>query len=129
MSVTGDAGSNCQMSYEEIHSQKCAPETVEACLMVDFPTEDVEYKRVCKDVTSVHCPTTRSSSGLAKREAEAQWPLHLTWPSAFSSASAYQPIYQAYRPTQGAAIKQIIAMIGSIDAFQCLFVVPNSSSV
>ena len=104
MSVT-DPGSNCQMSYEEIHSQKCKPHTTEACLTVDFPTEDVEYKKVCKDVTSVHCPTTRSNQHLLnKREAKAQWPLHLGgggWPFGTATlASAYQPLYQTY-PTQG----------------------------
>jgi len=64
---TTGSSSNCQLTYEEIPTQKCTPEPAESCVIVDFPSEDVEYKRVCKDVTSVHCPTTRRS----KREAEA----------------------------------------------------------
>ena len=68
--------------------------SAESCVIVDFPSEDVEYKRVCKDVTSVHCPTTRRS----KREAEAdpQWsavPLSSSaWP--WASNTRFQPLFQ-----------------------------------
>merc|ERR1712038_576857 len=91
---TTGSSSNCQLTYEEIPTQKCTPEPAESCVIVDFPSEDVEYKRVCKDVTSVHCPTTRRS----KREAEAdpQWsavPLASSaWP--WASNTRFQPLFQ-----------------------------------
>ena len=59
--TTASTGSNCKLLYEEIHSQKCKPKQVEKCVTVNFQTDDVDYKRVCKDVTSVHCPTTKSA--------------------------------------------------------------------
>ena len=137
---TTGSSSNCQLTYEEIPTQKCTPEpgksvrfeqakslesfeeelltrktivgkknisphlrsklshvitfSAESCAIVDFPSDDVEYKRVCKDVTSVHCPTTRRS----KREAEAdpQWsavPLSSSaWP--WASNTRFQPLFQ-----------------------------------
>jgi len=100
---------NCDVLYETISTQKCSPTTQRQCLPVVFKSQKVEFNRKCKQVTSVHCPTSRKP--LAKRDAESdpesdphyynQWfhhqPLYHQYPAAIYP-TYHQPSAVAIRP-------------------------------
>merc|ERR1712226_323930 len=56
---------NCRIEQEVIAVQHCTPRTEQVC-----NTIDVEYEKICKEVTSTHCPSVPAH--LIKREADAE---------------------------------------------------------
>lgn len=64
--------SNCAIEYEEIVSQVCTPRAETVCETKDVVAQSVEYKKLCKEVTSKHCAGgVPFGHVVAKREADA----------------------------------------------------------
>jgi len=64
--------SNCKIEYEEIVSQVCTPRAETVCETKDVVAQSVEYKKLCKEVTSKHCAGgVPYGHVVAKREADA----------------------------------------------------------
>lgn len=67
---------NCKIEYEEIVTQVCTPRTETVCETKEVIAQSVEYKKLCKEVTSRHCANALPAYGhlghvIAKREADA----------------------------------------------------------
>merc|ERR1712066_1096608 len=60
---------NCRIEHEVIAVQSCTPRPEQVCDTVDVDHQEIEYEKICKEVTSTHCPV--SPGHIIKREAEA----------------------------------------------------------
>ena len=65
---------NCKIEYEELTTQVCTPRTETVCETKEVIAQSVEYKKLCKEVTSKHCAHGVGYAGhvIAKREADAE---------------------------------------------------------
>merc|ERR1711981_1042775 len=66
---------NCKIEYEELTTQVCTPRTEHVCETKDVVAQSVEYKKLCKEVTSKHCANGVAAGYghvIAKREADAE---------------------------------------------------------
>merc|ERR1712088_111944 len=60
---------NCKIEQEVIAVQSCTPRAEQVCDTIDVEHQNIEYEKICKEVTSTHCPV--SPAHIIKREAEA----------------------------------------------------------
>merc|ERR1712168_16231 len=65
--------SNCKTEVEILTTQTCAPTAENVCNTQTVETEEIEYEKVCKEVTDVICDAPAVATHyIAKREAEAE---------------------------------------------------------
>merc|ERR1712088_942729 len=74
---------NCKIEQEVIAVQSCTPRAEQVCDTIDVEHQNIEDEKICKEVTSTHCPV--SPAHIIKREAEADADAeadpHLVWVS------------------------------------------------
>jgi hypothetical protein len=65
---------NCEIQYEELTTQVCTPRTETVCETKEVIAQSVEYKKLCKEITSKHCANGIPGYAhvVAKREADAE---------------------------------------------------------
>merc|ERR1712121_322207 len=67
---------NCKTVNEILETSHCVPSTENVCTTKTVDTEEIEYEKVCKEVTDTICDTPAVVAGgyhtLGKREAEAE---------------------------------------------------------
>merc|ERR1711936_394215 len=61
---------NCKIEQVVIEVQSCTPRPEQVCDTIDVDHQEIEYEKICKEVTSTHCPV--SPAHIIKREAEAE---------------------------------------------------------
>lgn len=61
---------NCRIAYEDIETQICTPKALPVCETKEVIAQHVEYRKLCKDVTSKHCAGAPAHL-VFKRDAEA----------------------------------------------------------
>merc|ERR1719474_1853527 len=65
--------SNCKTEVEILTTQTCTPTAENVCSTETVETEEIEYEKVCKEVTDVICDAPAVATHyIAKREAEAE---------------------------------------------------------
>jgi len=64
------AATNCETVVETLITQSCTPATENICTTQVVDTEEIEYEKVCKEVTDVICDGP--AHYIAKREADAE---------------------------------------------------------
>merc|ERR1711923_333046 len=65
---------NCKTDTEILVTQTCVPSAENVCTKQTVDTEEIEYEKVCKEITDVICdqPAVVGYHGIAKREADAE---------------------------------------------------------
>jgi hypothetical protein len=79
MVAVSDGGDNCETTHEILTTQTCVPSTENVCNTVTVDTEEIEYEKICVEVTDLLCdapavvaPVAHGYHAIAKREAEAE---------------------------------------------------------
>merc|ERR1712088_842510 len=77
--VVAAPAANCETTHEILTTQTCVPSTENVCNTVTVDTEEIEYERICVEVTDFLCdapavvaPVAHGYHAIAKREAEAE---------------------------------------------------------